>query len=89
MADRDGGHAKRVLTLMAAALLATAAMALGQEPVRLTLDEAIELARENNLTPGPLPADRGRPWRYADARKFSRREGCQSPAHDPSGPYSR
>ena len=30
MADRDGGHAKRVLTLTAAALLATAAMALGQ-----------------------------------------------------------
>ena len=50
MADRDGGHAKRVLTLTAAALLATAAMALGQEPVRLTLDEAIELARENNPT---------------------------------------
>ena len=50
MADRDGGHAKRVSTLTAAVLLATAAMALGQEPVRLTLDEAIELARENNPT---------------------------------------
>ena len=44
------GPAKRVLTLTAAALLATAAMALGQETVRLTLDEAIDLARENNPT---------------------------------------
>jgi len=50
MADWKGGHAKRALTLTAAALLATAAMALGQEPVRLTLDEAIDLARENNPT---------------------------------------
>ena len=38
----------RVLTTTTAALLATAAMALGQETVRLTLDEAIALAYENN-----------------------------------------
>ena len=50
LADRDAGQAKRALTLTAAALLATAAMALGQEPVRLTLDGAIDLARENNPT---------------------------------------
>ncbi len=50
MADWEGGQAKRALTLTAAALLATAAMALGQETVRLTLDEAIDLARENNPT---------------------------------------
>lgn len=36
--------------MTAGALLATAAMALGQEPARLTLDGAIELARENNPT---------------------------------------
>ncbi len=48
MADWEGGQAKRALTLTAAALLATAAMALGQETVRLTLEEAIDLARENN-----------------------------------------
>ncbi len=46
MADREAGHATRVWTLTAGALLATAAMALGQE--RLTLDEAIDLARDNN-----------------------------------------
>ena len=40
----------RVLTMTAGALLATAAMALGQETVRLTLDGAIDLARENNPT---------------------------------------
>ena len=151
MVDCEAGHAKRALTMTAAALLATAAMALAQEPVRLTLEEAIDLARENNPTflktqnneaaadwsgrispsrrtrtrqstacggrgrgsgpagrhwesvrtvlhnqtrwerdrPGPLPADRRRPRGYADARKLSRREGCQGPAHDPSGPYSR
>ncbi len=48
MADWEAEPAKRALTLTAVALLATAAMALGQEPVRLTLDEAIDLARENN-----------------------------------------
>jgi len=50
MADWEAGHAKRVVALVAAAFLATAAMALGQETVRLTLDEAIDLARENNPT---------------------------------------
>jgi outer membrane protein TolC len=44
----EAGQAKRALTMTAAALAATAAMALGQEAVRLTLDEAIDLARENN-----------------------------------------
>ena len=44
----EAGQVKRALIMTAAALLATAAMALGQEPVRLTLDEAIDLARENN-----------------------------------------
>ena len=48
--DRGAGHAKRALTLTAAALFTTVAMALGQESVRLTLDGAIELARENNPT---------------------------------------
>ena len=43
-------HVNRALTMTAAALLATAAVALGQETVRLTLDEAIDLARENNPT---------------------------------------
>ena len=46
----DSGRVKRVLTMTAGALLATAAMSLGQEPVRLTLDEAIDLARQNNPT---------------------------------------
>jgi outer membrane protein len=46
----DAGQAKRVLTITAGALLANAAMALGQETVRLTLDEAVGLARENNPT---------------------------------------
>ena len=46
----ESGHAKRVLTMTAGALLATAAMTLGQETVRLTLDEAIDLARQNNPT---------------------------------------
>ena len=46
----EDGHMSRAVTMTAAALLATAAMALGQETVRLTLDEAIELARENNPT---------------------------------------
>ena len=50
MVDCEAGHAKRALTMTAAALLATAAMALAQEPVRLTLEEAIDLARENNPT---------------------------------------
>ena len=36
--------------MTAAALLATATMALGQKTVRLTLDEAIAFARENNPT---------------------------------------
>jgi outer membrane protein TolC len=49
-ADQVIGHTKRALTLTAAALLATAALALGQEAPRLTLDEAIELARGNNPT---------------------------------------
>ena len=40
----------RVLTMTAGALLATGAMALGQETVRLTLDRAIDLAAENNPT---------------------------------------
>ncbi len=44
----DSGRVKRVLTMTAGALLATAAMSLGQETVRLTLDEAIDLARQNN-----------------------------------------
>ena len=48
MADQRAGYAKRLSILTAAAFLATAAMALGQETVRLTLDEAIDLARENN-----------------------------------------
>jgi len=48
MADWEAGHAKRAAVLTAAAFLATAAMTLGQETVRLTLDEAIDLARENN-----------------------------------------
>ncbi len=50
MKDWEGGQAKKAVTLTAAALLATAAMALGQESVRLTLDGAIDLARENNPT---------------------------------------
>lgn len=50
MADWEAGHAKRAAVLTAAVFLATAAMALGQETVSLTLDEAIELARENNPT---------------------------------------
>ncbi len=40
----------RALTMTAASLLATVTMALGQETVRLTLDEAIDFARENNPT---------------------------------------
>ena len=43
-------HVNRVLAMTAGALLATAAMALGQETVRLTLDGEIGLARENNST---------------------------------------
>ena len=43
-------HVNRVLTMTAGALLATAAMASGQETVLLTLDGAIDLARENNPT---------------------------------------
>ena len=50
MTDWEAGHAKRAAVLTAAVFLATAAMALGQETVSLTLDEAIELARENNPT---------------------------------------
>ena len=50
MADWQDGRVKRAVTLTAGALLATAAMALGQESGRLTLDEAIDLARENNPT---------------------------------------
>ena len=50
VAGWEVGRAKRALSLTAAALLATAAMALGQETERLTLDEAIDLARENNPT---------------------------------------
>ena len=46
----DSGHVKRVLTMTAGALLVTAAMSLGQETVPLTLDEAIDLARQNNPT---------------------------------------
>ncbi len=46
--DIDMSEAKRALTLAAAALMATATMALGQE--RLTLQSAIDLARENNPT---------------------------------------
>ena len=42
--------------------------------------------RERNRS-GPLPADCGRPRWYADARKFSRRDGGQGPPHDPPGPY--
>ena len=41
-------QAKRALVMTAAALMATAMMALGQETVRLTLDGAVDLARENN-----------------------------------------
>ena len=41
---------RSTLTMTASALLATAAMALGQESVLLTLDEAIDLARQNNPT---------------------------------------
>ena len=48
--DWEERHVNRALTLTAAALLATAAMVMGQETVRLTLDEAIDLARENNPT---------------------------------------
>ncbi len=48
MADLRAGYAKRLSILTAAAFLETAEMAMGQETVRLTLDEAIELARENN-----------------------------------------
>jgi outer membrane protein len=48
MADRENRRVKRAVTLAAGALLATAAMALGQETTRLTLSEAIDLARENN-----------------------------------------
>ena len=48
--DLDMNHAKRALTMTAAALMATAAMALGQETVRLTLEGAIDLARQNNPT---------------------------------------
>ncbi len=50
MADQRAGYTKRLSILTAAAFLATASMALGQETVRLTLDEAIDLARENNPT---------------------------------------
>ena len=48
--DLDMNHVKRALTMTAAALMATAAMALGQETVRLTLQGAIDLARDNNPT---------------------------------------
>ena len=48
--DWEERHVNKALTLTAAALLATAAMVMGQETVRLTLDEAIDLARENNPT---------------------------------------
>jgi outer membrane protein TolC len=41
-------QAKRVLAMTAAALMATAMMAFGQETVRLTLEGAVDLARENN-----------------------------------------
>ena len=37
----ESGHAKRVLTMTAGALLATAAMTLGQETALLTLDGGI------------------------------------------------
>jgi len=50
MADWDEGRMKRAVTMAAGALLATAAMTLGQETTRLTLDEAIDLARVNNPT---------------------------------------
>ncbi|HIF05613.1 MAG TPA: TolC family protein [Gemmatimonadetes bacterium] len=50
MADWQDGRVKKVLTMTSGALLLTAAMALGQEAERLTLDEAIDLARENNPT---------------------------------------
>ncbi len=50
MADWDEGRMKRAVTMAAGALLATAAMTLGQETTRLTLDESINLARENNPT---------------------------------------
>jgi outer membrane protein len=50
MADWEDGRVKRAVTMTAAALLATAAMALGQQTTRLTLDEAIDFARENNPT---------------------------------------
>ena len=48
--DIDMSEAKRALTLAAAALMATATMALGQQTERLTLLRAIDLARENNPT---------------------------------------
>ena len=48
--DWEGGRVNSALTMTAVALLATAAMVRGQETVRLTLDEAIDLARENNPT---------------------------------------
>ena len=50
MVEWDAGQVKIMLTITAGALLATAAVALGQETTRLTLDEAIDLARENNPT---------------------------------------
>jgi hypothetical protein len=50
MLEMGGRHVNRVLTMTAAAPLATAAMALGKETARITLDEAIELSRENNPT---------------------------------------
>jgi outer membrane protein len=50
MLEWEEGHVNRALTVVVAALLATAATVSGQETVRLTLDEAIDYARENNPT---------------------------------------
>ena len=47
--DLDMTHIQRSMLMAAAALMATAVMAFGQqESVRLTLDGAIDLARQNN-----------------------------------------
>ncbi len=48
--DLDLNEARRVLTLAPVALLAMASLALGQETTRLTLQDAIDLARGNNPT---------------------------------------
>ena len=46
--DVNMDQAKRAFAMTAAALMATAMMAFGQETVRLTLEGAVDLARENN-----------------------------------------